>query len=175
VSYGYDVNDSGQVTGTSSTTGGDYHAFLSGANGGALKDLGTLGGHNSEGKAVNVSGQVAGYSDIAGTAGYYHAFLSGANGGPLVDLGTLGRYSRAYGVNASGQVIGDYSSIYGTGDIHPFLYSGGTMYDLNSLVAPGSGFRIRFVFDISDNGYITGEGYAADGSYHAFLLTPSAP
>jgi probable HAF family extracellular repeat protein len=173
-SYGYDVNDSGQVTGHSFTTGGYYHAFLSGANGGALKDLGTLGGNNSRGNAVNVWGQVAGVSVIAGPEGYQHAFLSGSNGGPLVDLGTLGGTSSyANDVNASGQVVGD--SALASGESHPFLYSNGTMYDLNSLIAPGSGFSIQFCFGISDNGFITGNGYAADGSYHAFLLTPTAP
>ncbi len=44
--YGYceGVNDSGQVAGDSLTAGGVAHAFLSGVNGGALTDLGTLGG-----------------------------------------------------------------------------------------------------------------------------------
>jgi probable HAF family extracellular repeat protein len=56
-----------------------------------LRDLGTLGGLDSFGQAVNASGQVAGDSTTAG--GETHAFLSGPGGGPLTDLGTLGGVS----------------------------------------------------------------------------------
>ena len=85
--YGDGVNDSGQVTG-SFNTGVATHAFLSASNGGALQDLGTLGGTYSEGFGVNDSGQVTGFSNTAN--GDTHAFLSGSNGGALQDLGTLG-------------------------------------------------------------------------------------
>src|SRR5262245_57546933 len=67
-----------------------------------LKDLGTLGGSQSLGLAVNASGQVAGSASTSGNAAS-HAFLSGANGGALQDLGTLGgTRSGGNGVNASG-------------------------------------------------------------------------
>jgi hypothetical protein len=54
---------------------------------------------------------------------------------------------------------------------HAFLYSGGQMLDLNSLIAPGSVFELTSANGISDNGYITGCGSGTDG-IHAFLLTP---
>ena len=95
------------------------HAFLSGPDGGPLKDLGTLpGGIYSEGQGVNASGQVAGYSYTAGDVD--HAFLSGPGGGPLKDLGTpLGRpHSFGYAVNDSGQVAGESST---SGGGHAFL------------------------------------------------------
>jgi probable HAF family extracellular repeat protein len=98
-----------------------------------LTDLGTLGGDDSVGTAVNNSGQVTGFAYTAG--GAQHAFLSGPGGGPLTDLGTLGGISsRANGINDSGQVVG-WSDIAGGGQ-HAFLYSGGQMLDLNSLIAP---------------------------------------
>jgi probable HAF family extracellular repeat protein len=148
------------------------HAFLSGPNGGPLKDLGTLGGRDSFGRGVNASGQVAGGADT-GSPGVGHAFLSGPNGGALQDLGTLGGVgSEGYAVNASGQVVGLSSTTGGAG--HAFLYSGGAMLDLNSLIAPGSGFTLVHAFGISDTGYITGDATAADGSTHAFPLTPVA-
>jgi probable HAF family extracellular repeat protein len=100
-----------------------------------------------------------------------HAFLSGPGGGPLQDLGTLGgTSSSATAVNDSGQVVG-YSLIASVA-VHAFLYSGGQMLDLNSLVAPGSGFTLVQANGISDTGYITGYGTAPDGQTHAFLLTP---
>jgi probable HAF family extracellular repeat protein len=169
---GVAVNASGQVTGYSLpadlTTA---EAFLSAPNGGPLKGLGTLpGGDFSESYAVNASGQVAGFSTIAGGAD--HAFLSGPNGGPLTDLGTLPGDVSSFGeaVNASGQVAG--FSRPAVGMTRAFLYSGGQMLDLNDLIAPGSGFTLVNAYGISDNGYITGTGTTADGTWHPFLLTP---
>jgi probable HAF family extracellular repeat protein len=171
-SHGYAVNDSGQVAGVSGTAGGMAHAFLSGPGGGALQDLGTLPGFaNSEGDAVNASGQVAGYS-YNRFFNDGHAFLSGPGGGALQDLGTLpgGFDSSGQAVNASGQVAGYAETASGTS--HAFLYSGGQMLDLNSLIAPGSGFTLESAQGISDTGYITGTGVGSDGRAHAFLLTP---
>jgi len=91
----------------------------------------------------------------------------------LKDLGTLpgGNFSQGFGVNASGQVVGD--SLTASGATHAFLYSGGQMLDLNSLIAPGSGFTLEIAYGISDTGYITGQGFATGSSdRHAFLLTP---
>jgi choice-of-anchor C domain-containing protein len=158
-SEGFGVNASGQVTGES---GG--HAFLSGPDGGPLKDLGVLpGASESEGFGVNASGQVAGESGG-------HAFLSGSDGGPLQDLGP----GSGLAVNESGQVVG-YATVAGSssGATHAFLYSDGLMVDLNSLIAPGSGFTLVQANGISDNGYITGVGIAPDGQMHAFLLIPA--
>jgi probable HAF family extracellular repeat protein len=203
-SVGHGVNDAGQVAGDSlNTTSGEAHAFLSGPGGGALKDLGTLGGTQGSGNAVNDAGQVAGTASTA--SGATHAFLSGPGGGALQDLGTLpgGAYSNGNAVNASGQVAGssvtasnvshaflsgpdggplqdlgpgDAFAVNDSGQVvggsgHAFLYSGGQMFDLNSLIAPGSGFTLGVATGISDTGYITGTGTAPDGSSHAFLLT----
>jgi choice-of-anchor C domain-containing protein len=171
-SDGLAVNASGQVAGVLYTA---QHAFLSGPGGGPLKDLGTLSGDGSGGYAVNASGQVAGWSFIAG--GAQHAFLSGPGGGPLKDLGTLPGFNSSYsyseglGVNDYGQVVGDSGNLT-SGPFIAFLYSGGQMLDLNSLIAPGSGFTLMSASGISDTGYIAGVGMAPDGQQHAFLLTP---
>jgi probable HAF family extracellular repeat protein len=136
--------------------------------------LGTLAGSDparfSEGLSVNSTGQVAGASDTA--AGAVHAFLSGPGGGPLQDLGTLGGNSAALGVNDSGQAVGFFDLSASTRDEHAFLFSGGVMTDLNSLIALGSGFTLEQANGISDTGYICGTGLSADGQEHAFLLTP---
>lgn len=47
------------------------------------------------------------------------------------------------------------------------------MGDLNSLIAPGSGFTLVEALAISDTGFITGFGFNTTGGY-AFLLTPIA-
>jgi probable HAF family extracellular repeat protein len=171
-SQGFGVNDSGQVAGSSTIAGNTAsRAFLSGPDGGPLKDLGTLPGYtDSYGYGVNTSGQVTGRSGDRFTA---HAFLSGPGGGPLQDLGTLpgGNFSEGLAVNASGQVVGDAGPLGGR---HAFLYSGGQMFDLNDLIAPGSGFTLQYASGISDTGYITGWGEGADRQQHAFLLIPAA-
>jgi probable HAF family extracellular repeat protein len=114
---------------------------------------------------------VAGYSYTAGGGVNIRAFLSGPGGGPLINLGTLGTTSTGIGINNAGQVVGT-SQLSSGGPYHAFLYSGGQMLDLNSLIATGSGFTLIQATGISDTGYITGVGTAANGEGHAFLLTP---
>ncbi|MGH8319124.1 MAG: hypothetical protein ACREUL_14300 [Steroidobacteraceae bacterium] len=57
-SGGLGINDSGEVTGYSTTSGGLQHAFL--YNGSSMTDLGTLGGDTSGGLGINDSGEVTG-------------------------------------------------------------------------------------------------------------------
>ena len=176
-SKGFGVNASGQVAG-SATVGpslGFYldtpqHAFLSGPNGGALQDLGTLpGGSSSLGRAVNDRGEVVGISSVAG--GVAHAFLSAPNGGALKDLGTLpgGYTSVGYGVNASGQVVGQASTA--SGSYHAFLSGpdGAALQDLGTL--PGGTFSDGSAVNAS--GQVTGRSGTADGYYHAYLSGPN--
>jgi probable HAF family extracellular repeat protein len=80
----------------------------------------------------------------------------------IQDLGTLGgTYSEAFGINASGQIVGDTATASGSG--HAFLYSGGTMFDLN---LPGTSATARA---INASGQIA--GYYYDGSYQGYVDT----
>jgi probable HAF family extracellular repeat protein len=73
-SYANDLNDHGQVVGTSTTASGDPHAFL--WKRGTMRDLGTLGGHESFAGEINDLGQVAGGSETAETTPHHmHAVL----------------------------------------------------------------------------------------------------
>ena len=86
-------------------------------------DLGTLGGTASYAVAMNVGGQVVGFSTTPGDV-EGHAF-SWTEAGGMVDLGTLGGTSSfAAAVNASGQVVG---SSWTAGDIesHAFSWTAG--------------------------------------------------
>ena len=187
-SQGNGVNASGQVVGTSPTSrtfisGNGTHAFLSGANGAGLKDLGTLpgGGDFSIGYGVNNSGQVTGVSHNGTTDAngftITHAFLSGANGLVLTDLGTLpgDTNSEGLGINDSGQVVGDSGTtdVNGNPFTQGFLDQGGTMTDLDTLIDPSLDFTITKATSISDTGFITGVGVNSSGQSDAFLLTPN--
>jgi probable HAF family extracellular repeat protein len=92
----------------------------------------------------------------------------------MSDLGTLGGdFSEGLGINDSGQVVG-YSLTTVEGDQHAFVYSGGTMTDLNDLIAPGSGWTLALSTGINDSGQIVGIGRIS-GQSHGFLLTLIAP
>jgi probable HAF family extracellular repeat protein len=166
-SIGYGINDAGQVTGYSEYspgpspgTFGPYRAFQTTAMGvltdpGA--DLGTLGGTRSQENAINSSGQVTGMSFTAFDLAQ-HAFRSSPNGQPvsITDLGTLGgTNSYGYAINTFGVVVGYSDMPGGGGNIHAFIYDA-QMRDLNSLIAPGSGWLLGTALGINDLGQITG-------------------
>lgn len=121
--------------------------------------------------ALNDSGTAVGFSS-AGEGANTHAFLWTQSGG-MVDL-TPGEdaFGMAYAINAAGDVVG----VQGTGDgpSNPFLYEGGVMYDLDTLLgASAAGWSDMFPEAINDSGQIAGIG-TFDGQTEAFLLTPSA-
>ena len=182
-SNGSAVNTSGQVAGSSLKNGDSaYRAFLwkpTTPNGtsGTMYDLGTLGGTESFGGAINASGQVAGFSYTTGHA-EYHAYLwtpTTPNGtsGTMQDLATLGGHnSYSYSVGAGGQVVGASEIVTTSDRTHAFLYTSGSgMVDLNTLIDPLSGWELLDASDINAAGQITGQGLIG-GEYHAYLLTP---
>src|SRR5262245_24788108 len=182
-SDGSAINTNGQVAGSSLKTGdANYRPFLwkpttPNGSSGTMYDLGTLGGTESFGGAINAGGQVAGFSYTNGHADY-HAFLwtpTTLNGtsGTMLDLGTLGGLnSYSYNVGAGGQVVGASEVAVTSSSTHAFLYTSGSgMVDLNTLIDPLSGWVLSDAAAINDAGQITGQGLIG-GQYHAYLLTP---
>lgn len=189
-SFAMDINDNGQVTGTSDTADGDRHAFVTDSDGN-IADLGTFrdcGGwgtvisKQSYGYAINNSGQVTGYSKCLGN-GYTildHAFVTDNNGN-MIDLGTLGgTTSIGIAINDSGQVIGyarNADSYPKGGASRVFVTDRDrNMFNLRELI---DGFSTNWknlgtVKDINNDGYITGYGTTIDGFTHAYLLAPIA-
>lgn len=166
--YPSDINDSGQVVGTFYSHG-YLHAFITGPNGIGMTNLDTLGGNESSANSINASGQVVGYSFIAGET-FYHAFITGSNGVGITDLGTLGgNWSSASDINDFGEVVG-VSEVSFT-NWHSFIYSHGGITDL-SLLAPvvADGWTDLVVRSINNNGQMVGHGQHL-GHKEAFLLS----
>jgi probable HAF family extracellular repeat protein len=161
--YAAAINDAGQVTGSSLTTGNSLRrAFI--YSGGVMSNLGSLGGFISQGNGINASGQVAGTSFISGNV-LQRAFLY--SGGVMNNLGTLGGVnSSSFGnaVNNAGQVSGYSQTAAGE---RAFLYSGGVMNNLGTLGGTLSrGHGINAAGHVV--GYSTTTGNAA---VHAFFYS----
>jgi probable HAF family extracellular repeat protein len=172
------INDSGQITGyvatpVAGTFPGDVviHAFVS--DGATMQDLGTLGGQNSVGYAINASGQVAGIADTTGNAAS-HAFLW--DGSRMQDLGTLGGQhdSFAVDINDSGQVTG-YANLPQAGLYHAFLWDGTRMKDLGTLAGTNICCINSRGIAINASGQVTGtSATSGDAGDHAFLWDGTA-
>ncbi len=162
------VNDSGEIVGASEVSGGNTHAF-SYTTAGGMVNLGTLGGATSSAIAINDSGQITGSADTAGGAA--HAFL--ISGGPMADLGTLGgSTSAAVAINAAGQIVGYSDTGSGT---DAFLYSSGSMADLNTLLPVNSGWQLEAAYGINDYGQVVGYGQQSGAPDVAFRLDTEPP
>jgi probable HAF family extracellular repeat protein len=131
-----------------------------------ILDLGTLGGSFSTATAINASGQVVGYSALAGDVAT-HAFRTSANGviTPVSDLGTLGgTNSYAFAINSSGQVVGASDT---AGHQHAFrTASNGAITASDDLGDPlGYGSSANA---INDSGQVAGNFFDKLGSNYAF-------
>ncbi len=86
------------------------------------------------------------------------------------ELGTLGgSESVALDLNDGGVVVGWANTL--AGSKHAFIYRNGAMADLNDAVAPGSGWVLQEAVAINGVGQIAGNG-TYQGVAHAFLLNP---
>ena len=111
-SWGYGINDSGQVVGAALNGAGKLRAFL--WNGTTMRGLGTLGGPSSVAFATAADGQAVGCADTAG--GVSHPFWF--RGGTMHDLGVPAGWSDgcASSINGGG-LIGGTSTLSTSGTL----------------------------------------------------------
>lgn len=168
-SYGYGINDQGEVAGYSNLKDSmGSHAFLWTSKTG-MTDLGTLGGSYSLGYAINKFGYVTGYSSTDGN-GSWHAFVARSfrtssrgkfhPGITMRDIGTLG------GDMSTGQAINDLSQVTGYSNLvegdtdtkHAFFWSERKkMVDLGTL-----GGRSSYGRGINNAGVVTGNSLISE-------------
>jgi probable HAF family extracellular repeat protein len=169
------IADSGDAVGYSGATTGQLPVIWSA---GAITSLGSLGGNWGEATDISNNGVVVGGSRIGPYPGPVHAFVW-ANG-TMSDLGTLlgDTGSEAYSINDGGEIVGVSNTTdqfespgvrAATG--RAFLYVGGTMYDLNSLIPANSGWSLANAAAIDNDGAVVGFGFY-NGVQHGYLLRP---
>jgi probable HAF family extracellular repeat protein len=191
-SAAHGVNDSGVVTGYSylpiNQPPARYHAFILTPSGGEwfrdsnndgvndlMQSIGTLGGGNSWGRAINSNNVIVGESDTA--TQQTHAFRW--ENGTMTDLGTLGGpSSSAADINDAGQIVGWAEN--DAGERRAVVWAAGTITDLNSALIYGEstgGIVLTEARAVNEAGQITGYGLVkgGGGKTRAFLLTPATP
>lgn len=128
---------------------------------GALTDLGSLGGRETQGRDINDAGQVVGWSQTAD--GRQHAFLW--ENGRMIDLAEVaGEFSAAVAINDRGQVLLKSSDILESRNL---LYQNGEVIDLGHF-----GATYAVVNDLNNRGEIVGWMSTASGAIRAFLARP---
>jgi probable HAF family extracellular repeat protein len=141
------INNNGQIVG-SCYASGLSHAVL--WHNGTVADLGTLGGEAAAATAVNNLGQVVGWAQTS--AGVTDGFLW--SNGTMTDLGPS--FSPA-AINDNGAIVGG-----------EYVYRGGTLQNLNTLIPAGTPYQITSATAINNTGQIV-----ANAQGHALLLTPN--
>ncbi len=182
-SWTSDVNDAGQVVGTSETAARIRRGFVwtpeaPGASTGVMQELGTLGGSTSWAHGINEAGYIVGMSLNAAGRERATLWVPGAEGGYTpVDLGVIaspGLTSYAYGISEAGHVTGvAHNALRQT---RAFLWTPsspgattGTMQDLGTLGGTRSYGRA-----VNSDGWVAGESSTSNGRVRAFLWTSAS-
>jgi probable HAF family extracellular repeat protein len=181
------INSSGVAAGFSSDSPNGFGRAVIWVND-ALLDISN--GFESQARGINDFGQVVGETLTA--TGTQEAFRW--RNGTSENLGTLtpGLSSEAFSINNEGNIVGTAAVIssitYETNPIthvitittnyhnHAFLYSNGSMLDLNSMISTNSGWELNYAFGINNSDQIVGWG-SMDGGDHirSFILQVPEP
>jgi probable HAF family extracellular repeat protein len=155
------INDRGEITGVSDTTGGS-HAFIWTHHFG-MRDLGTLGSQSS-GSAINGRGEIAG--TYQSSVGQTRPFLWTHHRG-MRDIGSLGgAFGSPSAINNAGEIVGASAT---TSANHAFHWTESAgMIDLGTLPNGTTSSAVAINEDHQIAGFSDG---ANGGSVHAVLWT----
>jgi len=160
-----DINDFGQIIGHDGWRGFLYQD-------GHVVDLGMPGGIRSVPLSINNSGAIVMF--VEDESRNANAFLY--DDGEVTELGALGgTQSVARDISDLGTIVGQATlsevSTIGTPIWHAFVYEGGLMTDLNTLISENSGWVLEDAAGINASGQIVGTG-SLNGESRAYLLSP---
>jgi probable HAF family extracellular repeat protein len=157
-----DVNDHGEIVGSSGSAGVNSAFLWTASNG--MRRLPSLSSGNTQASAISNSGDIAGFSTDA--SGNPHAVRwRAATAWQLEDLGSLGRCcSFADGINNLGDIVGTSNFGRRAGLQHAFLVAS-TSTGMTDLGAIGGSSVAR---DLNDFGVVVGAGRTRN-SNHALL------
>ena len=162
-SWAVAINNAGQIAGMSVGPGFAEHAVLWSSSL-VPQDLGTLGGTNSYSIDLNASGQVIGWSQLAGDA--TSTFFLWSPGAGMVDLSTINpAITDVVEIHDYGQITGPFTTA--GGQSHAFLHTPGSgLLDLGTLGGTSSAPT-----GLNNRGDVVGTSTLPDGTPHAFLWT----
>jgi len=182
-SFGYGINNAGQVVGVSSNTkggfgGGTYtppgtlwYAFL--WTNGTMKAIGGAQSANFSPAAINNNGWIAGTLNVSQVAGTYNDQAVLYVNSRFIPLGAVKGFPTSQGLsmNDLGMVVGNLFTGAPSYTSSVFVYNG-VMHDLNTLV--DGGWKITTVGKINNFGQIAATGTKSGSTTtYALLLTPS--
>ena len=160
------VNAAGQIVGYRLTELGQQ-AFRIEQNG-SVTDIPFAGtAPNAEACAINATGRVGGKTDVDGTQ---RAFTFEA--GAPVNVDAFAASESKVEAIAGGVSVGWFTST-ADGGVHAFVNSTEGSADLNTIIAPGTGWTLDQAFAVNAQGHIAGIG-TLDGRRRAFRLKPVA-
>lgn len=173
----YGINNHDQFTGQYGPISGEDYLWSHAAvyTKGERKDIGTLGGDQAYGTALNDSGTVVGSSNL--TPGDRNAVAFSYDGSSMKSLGTLGGdLSFAVDINNAGDIIGR-SSVQGSALFHAFLYRQGQMMDLNAVLDPifATQWTLTDAISINEAGWILAQATRNDGGEHRSVVLVPVP
>jgi probable HAF family extracellular repeat protein len=118
------ISADGRIVGAYTSPATTQRAYMTDANGGAIHDIGTLGGSNSTAYGVNGEGRVVGTSEYRtysdGTWPRSRAFMTGYGGDVMMpiavagyDMSSADTHSVATAINEQGTMVGNSASFVG--------------------------------------------------------------
>src|SRR5262249_11976473 len=164
------MNDDRQITGVGDA-GGASHAFL--WDHGTLTDLhdpAQISGTSSEGLGINRFGVICGDAEFMTSSRSQRQSAVTFDHGVVTDLGVNAPSpSGAIGINDFGEVVGTFvDPVLG---LRACRFENGGATDLNTLIAPGTGWTLEVATDVVDEGRMVGTGLF-QGVGRAFILEP---
>lgn len=170
-SSAYDINDTGVVSGSSETPNGNTRAMRwFDGNGNNSSDPGEMVqlpdmGLSSAANAINDLNQTAGF--VLNSA-FKRQPVIWNNPSAFVSLPLLAGADdgEVFGINNQGDAVGD--TMFETAT----LWQGGQAYNLNHLIAPGSGYTLTSARSINDRGWIAGTAFKPGIHARGYLLIP---